>query len=322
MTDITPMPNNAENYYRKAMNALKLNEIEKGMTLLEKSFKIDNTLPVFEELVKLYVFLNSPTDLDRVWTYQNYSIKDIATSNRLTELFSQSIPIMNPTYEGLNKLYQLKDLNPSSSVTEYLKVNINSLLDRLKVEESINKLDSHKAIEQYSEQLLTYTQFEVLSKLKIIYQTNSDKTIELLKELLKETQLLNFIKNDILHYLITKNNKEELTINWFGQTRQVEMNSLFAYKNSKFYQNGLLLIEDYFAQKDPHLAKQIIEIFNLHAMVLYPFYEEAIESPQTWLELTLSQYGLLEDSDSKLQVSPKELNYYRLAQNEFEQLFH
>lgn len=321
MTDITPMPNNAENYYRKAMNALELNEIEEGIALLEKSFKIDNTLPAFEELVKLYVLLNSATDLHRVWTYQNYSIEDIAASNKLTELFSQSIPIMNPTYEGLNKLYQLKDLNPSPSITEYLKQNINSLLDRLKVEESINKLDSYEDIEQYSKQLLNHTQFEILSKLKIIYQANSDKSIELLKALLQKTDLLNFIKNDILHYLMTQIDTVVLTINWFDQTKQVEVGSLVAYKKSTFYQEGLELIQEYFAQKDPHLANQIIEMFNLHAMVLYPFYEDAIESPQTWLNLTLSQYGLLDDNDSKLQVSPSELNYYRLVQNEFEQLF-
>ena len=70
------------------------------------------------------------------------------------------------------------------------------------LKQEINALTTKERIEAYAKQLLEKSHFEVLSKLKLVYQTDLDKNLPLLKVLLNDDNLLNFIKNDILHYII------------------------------------------------------------------------------------------------------------------------
>ena len=319
MTDITPMPNNAENYYRKASNALENNQFNKAIRYLENSYDLESNPLVFTELVKLYIAFNKQEQLTKLWEQDQFTLDFISQSSELTSLYAQSLPIMSPTSESLNKLYQLRDSIQSSTATSELNKAITIISDLLKVKQEINALTTEERIEIYAKQLLEKSYFEVLSKLKLVYKTDLDNNLPLLKVLLNDDNLLNFIKNDILHYIIINGESLDLDYTWLNVEKHIQTKQLKPYTSMDFYHKGTRIIEDYFSQTDPHFANQILELFNLHAMVFYPFYDDAISDPQKWLNYTLLQFGLENEMIDILTEQEKE--YYQLAQDELAQLF-
>lgn len=319
MTDITPMPNNAENYYRKAINALENNQFNEAIHYLENSYNLESNPQVFTELVKLYIAFNKQEQLTKLWEQDQFTLDFISQSAELTSLYAQSLPVISPTSESLNKLYQLRDLIQSSTATTELNKAIATISDLLNVKQEINALTTDERVETYAQQLLEKSYFEVLSKLKLIYQTDLDKNLPLLKALLNDDTLLNFIKNDILHYIIINSESVDIDYTWLNVERHIQTDQLKPYTSTQFYLKGTRIIEDYFSQTDPHFAKQVLELFNLHAMVFYPFYNDAISDPQKWLNYTLLQFGLENDMIDILTEQEKE--YYQLAQDELAQLF-
>ena len=133
MTDITPMPNNAENYYRKASNALENNQFNKAIQYLESSYNLESNPLVFTELVRLYIAFNKQEQLTRLWEQDQFTLDFISQSSELTSLYAQSLPIMSPTSESLNKLYQLRDSIQSSTATTELNKAITTISDLLNV---------------------------------------------------------------------------------------------------------------------------------------------------------------------------------------------
>lgn len=319
MTDITPMPNNAENYYRKAINALENNHFTEGIHLLEKSYKLDEAPHIFTELIKLYITFNQQNDLLRLWRNDRFTLDFISESTQLISLYSQSLPIMSPTSESLNKLYQLRDLNQSSTVTIELNKSIKSITTQLEIRQKINNLDTEEKFQAYVHHLLSFSHFDLLSELKQIYQTDLNKNLPLLKALLMQENILNFIKNDILHYILNSKENINLELCWLNTRKNINTIELKAYKDTDYYKDGTTVIEDYFAQTDPHFATQVHELFNLHVMIFYPFFEETISNPKDWLRYTLIQFGL-ENGDDEI-LNDKEIAVYQMAQNELNQLF-
>lgn len=322
MTDITPMPNNAENYYRKAINALENNNFSKGIHFLEMSYSIDPTPSVFSELVKLYIMLNRKNDLKQIWNNDLYSFDHISQSNMYSILFAQSVPIMNPVSESLIELYQLRDQNPNPQVSDEINQAIQKITDFLNIQKELSLLNNSTTLTSYIDSALENGSLALLSKLKSIYQIDLDKSIHFLNAILIRPDVLNFIKNDILHFLIADNTQKTVTFKWFDQEYSMNISDLSPYFDTPFYQEGKKIIDDYFSQSDPHFAEQIIELFNLHSMVLFPFSFEVFETPERWLQSILIEFGLAEETDFDVNLTEKEKKYYHLAKAEMTQLFY
>lgn len=322
MSDITPMPNNANNYFRKAMNALQNNDELQGIHLLEESYQLDPQQQIFYELVGLYIKHNLNTKLQQLWSTNNFTLEFIADSPTLSILFAQSLVIIDPNHKSLTELYQLRDLNQDSKSLIHINQAIDNIHDILSTQEKLDHLTTDDDINDYIQFYLQNNQLELLHKLKLMYLINIDKTIHVLKAIVKNNHIYNFIKNDILHFLISSGYSNTINYSWFNKPYDINMSEMVIYKETKYYQEMMQFIGDYFSKQDPHLETQIIELFNLHCMVLFPFYEKAIHTPSKWLNHTLMVYGLINESIYLKQgpLSEEELQYYDLAQTEITHL--
>lgn len=318
MSDITPMPNNANNYYRKAMNALENNDVAQGIHFLEESYLIDPQELVFKELVNLYLKQQSTSKLKNIWLDRNYALEDLANSSSLTILYAESLLLIDPNSESLNELYQLRDLIQDSNSLKHINTTIDAISGILSTQKELGKLQSNEAIHSFIDFSLNKGQFYLLSKLKHLYRIDLNKTDRIYLAILNRKDVFNFIKNDILHFLISKQFNKTINYYWFNQSFSIHVSELTAYHSTEYYQKTLELISDFFAKQDPHLETQVTELFNLHCMVLYPFYDKAISEPARWLNHTLMMYNLIGEGEF-YQLPPlteDELYYYNQAQEE------
>lgn len=288
MTKLHELPNNDENYYRKAMNAFQINNYQLGLDYLSKSFDLEQDLDVFKELVDICISLDDKDRLRDLWLNYFPDPNSFYHETLLVELWLASVSFLYPLQEAINLLtqqlldWQAKDQEASLMVQPVLS----KLLSRQSQLTRIQKLSQA----QYKDFIIEAYQESPLKLLEILKISYSDPNIQpaFYLTLLKELDILNFIKSDVLHYLINQGLDQRVLLAWSGQNRQVDLKQLQPYKDMENYREGLKAIQAYFSHHDPHLMGEAIQAYNLHYQVFYPFPDEVLPKQDSWLQAFLS----------------------------------
>lgn len=316
MPDVFEMPNNAENYYRKAKNLIEQQRYNEAAIFLEKSYKLEPNLDIFDELVKLYLTFNLETELKFLWQTVYPDTECIYKDKHLSFLYGQSISSIYDSQHALLELYHLKEIAHSMNwQTDHLIKAISQLNDQHLFEKTVRKAKSFEANEQLVSQLLEKGNFQLLSQIKSLYKMPINETDTLIRTLLKHPKVMHYLKSDLLHFLINQNNKDTYEIIWFGSNYSLSIKNLETYREQPIYAATIASIQDYCDAQNPHLFDDICQQFTMHAMIYYPFITEIVSSGQAWLDIFLVQNGL-EDETSKTQLNQDLLAYYTLANEE------
>ena len=107
MSDVIEFPTNADQYYRKALSALKVHDFGRAQELLIKSYETDPQVHVFEELIKLYIARGQKADLLNCWQTYFPDIEAVNDWNVLL-LYGASLSLLYDLDAALLRLYQLQ----------------------------------------------------------------------------------------------------------------------------------------------------------------------------------------------------------------------
>ena len=294
MSDVIEFPTNADQYYRKALSALKVHDFGRAQEFLIKSYETDPQVHVFEELIKLYIARGQKADLLNCW--QTY-FPDIETVNdwNVLLLYGASLSLLYDLDAALLRLYQLQArFQAAGWDSEDLLPFIHQLnhTQRLarRLEQALDQ--GQEAIETFINQIYDGQGFELLSFLKYTYDLPLDKALPFFKAILTHPDLPQYIKSDVLHYLLCQNYPGKVTYNWFGQVHELTVAKLQDYRHQSSYVAGLQVIEDYCEQFNPHLMIEFSQQFVLQALAVYPYFEEAYGSAKEWFQLFLTENDL------------------------------
>lgn len=308
MTDIPQMPNNASNYYRKALNELSNNNYTLAIDYLEKSYELEADLEAFEELVKIFIHKNMNEKLKKLWILSGYSLEAIAKSTSLIILYAESLKQFEFSEEALLKLYQIRDKTTSSKAIETINTAIQTIDQSIILMKKIKHTNNSNY--NYINDLLAMTPLTLLTHLKAIYKLPLSDTKNILLTLLADDELINYIKSDIIHYLIYQGYNNQVKIQWFHQERTIDIALLKPYNQSEFYINGIKYIQMIKEKENPHLIDELIQLFTLHTMVCFPFLKESLINAENWLAAL---------DDTNLSSSA---HYHQLANQELDALFY
>ncbi len=322
MPDVFEMPNNAENYYRKARNLIEQQRYMDAAVFLEKSYHLEPNLDIFDELVKLYLTFNLETELETLWQTAYPDTEDIYKDEHLSFLYGQSLSSIYDSQSALLELYRLKEIAHTLNwQTDHLIKAISQINDQHLFERTVRKAKSAEANEQLVKQLLVKGNFQLLSQIKLLYKMPTNETDSLIRTLLKHPNVMHYLKSDLLHFLINQNNTDTYELAWFGSEYSLSIKNLDTYREQPIYAATITSIQNYCDAQNPHLFDDICQQFTMHAMIYYPFLTEVISSGQAWLDIFLVQNGL-EDVTSKTPLNQDLLAYYTLANEELITLLH
>ena len=107
MSDVIKFPTNADQYYRKALSALKVHDFGRAQEFLIKSYETDPQVHVFEELIKLYIARGQKADLLNCWQTYFPDIEAVNDWNVLL-LYGASLSLLYDLDAALLRLYQLQ----------------------------------------------------------------------------------------------------------------------------------------------------------------------------------------------------------------------
>ena len=210
-------------------------------------------------------------------------------------LYGASLSLLYDLAAALLRLYQLQArFQAAGWDSEDLLPFIHQLnhTQRLarRLEQALDQ--GQEAIETFINQIYDGQGFELLSFLKYTYDLPLDKALPFFKAILTHPDLPQYIKSDVLHYLLYQNYPGKVTYNWFGQVHELTVAKLQDYRHQSSYVAGLQVIEDYCEQFNPHLMIEFSQQFVLQALAVYPYFEEAYGSAKEWFQLFLTENDL------------------------------
>lgn len=322
MSDVIEFPTNADQYYRKALSALKVHDFGRAQELLIKSYETDPQVHVFEELIKLYIARGQKADLLNCWQTYFPDIEAVNDWNVLL-LYGASLSLLYDLDAALLRLYQLQArFQAAGWDSEDLLPFIHQLnhTQRLarRLEQALDQ--GQEAIETFINQIYDGQGFELLSFLKYTYDLPLDKALPFFKAILTHPDLPQYIKSDVLHFLLYQNYPGKVTYNWFGQVHDLTVAKLQDYRHQPSYVAGLQVIEDYCEQFNPHLLIEFSQQFVLQALTVYPYFEEAFGSAKEWFQLFLTENDLPTPYD--LVPDPEHRQTYQTVAAELYQLIY
>ncbi|MGX7108188.1 hypothetical protein [Facklamia miroungae] len=295
MTDLIHLPNNDENFYRKAINALENNDLDQANTLLEESYRIEPSIKVFKELIHLNLIRNKPDPIKKLW-------KDFLSINalehfdfELASLYVHSLPRLFAQHEQLIKLYELKDLfDQKEWNTTFIIDQIQQIKQQDQILNEIQFYFEKNQIDQLIDKLRKQTIFELLKTIKIIYSLDFSIKHSILSKLLLQKEISQFVKSDILHHYLYQDYRIKLKIAWFGTIETINIQELYPYKEDPTYLTIKSLLENYTNDNNPHIFEGLLTEINLLMMVYYPFIDQKITEPVQWFNTFLAYYNIEE----------------------------
>lgn len=321
MTDVFEMPNNAENFYRKALNLIEEQRYIEAAKLLKKSFLIEPNFDVFEELIQIYLSFNQNAELKEIWKILDLEPEEIFENRTLTHLYGLSVPVLFDNQTALLELYRIKEVSQARLwQTEYLVRSITKLNDQNLFERSLLKAKTPEAINQLIDQLVKRGSYDLSTRIKSLNQMPLEDVDVMLRALLVHPDVFQYLKSNILHALISRNVKGPYEVSWFGETSSFNIESLAIYSEYPIYAQTIETIRQYCDGNNPHLYDQICQQFVMHSMIYYPFMSQVVTSGQEWLDIFLIQNGMDDDS-SVPSLNQELLTYYTAATDEILKLF-
>lgn len=329
MTDIISLSNNADNYLRKGMNALDHQKYDQALDAFNKSYQLSPNPQVFIYIVQLLVDLKYKDQLHRLWQEAYPQEDDRLQDEALARAYIESLNILYPLDLALIKAYQIRDqFTAWDWDLDLIESTIDQIQNQIALKATIQSWRDPQALDAFVADLLRHPPYEILSTLKACYQLNFDDCQSLYLRLLTQEKLLQFIKSDILHYLLNQAQTSDnmvnnpVCLNWMGQNHQISLKDLKPYSETYSYLAVRERLEIYCQSNNPHLLDALIEQWNLIAMVYYPFIDQVVDDPDCFSSGLLAHFQL-ESSDPCADASPehlKTLKYLEGAQKELIQL--
>ena len=319
MSNITDLPNNHENYYRKACNYLEKGQLDQALQLFEKSYESQVNLPAFIEIIYLAINFQHLDKLINYWQkfMPKFNSKLLLQS---TELLNCWITSAQYLYSRNNYQAYLNDLlleSNDESNTQLIKQALKSINGMTQQLQTLSELNPRE-LQEYLSIIHQEHPFELLKVLKLVYQEFQPQFYHVFDIILQNPNVENYIKSDILHFMIQNPNKDTIEMQWFHQQKSISLKDLQPYHQSTLFQTTIKNIQAFHEKHNPHLYESVLEQFTLQAMVFYPFIDEILIDPTHWL-LCFRKECLKEELS--LNTAQEQLiEYIRLANMELQNI--
>lgn len=282
MAEMIEFPTSWSRWYEMGLRACRDQDYQEAKDYFYKSLDIEFQSITLIELLEVVLLLREYEEAEQVVKTYFPTIESMEGQDQLVLLYAKTLHS-----KGLAPLDQivLSKLITLVASNHEIVQEIQQLLDDyqaqgmriLEVEYAIK----NQMLDQYMKEFSLKRLNDQLDLLKAIFLSDSDSTEVFLLSCLKEKDLSNYCKAQILHYLIDEGIREEVHITWFNQDRILDLSRLERQDQTPFYFNAMRYIEDYCQKQDPHLLVSLLFAFENYSMCFYPFYKEVASDSES-----------------------------------------
>ncbi|MGX7417654.1 tetratricopeptide repeat protein [Carnobacterium gallinarum] len=281
-------PKNYEHYLKKAMNAFQSGRMTEAIPFFKEAYQIKQE----EKVNTFYV-----TALYQTGFYQE--AKELAEDKRSfyeneEQLYAFYTSILIRAHYFLQaEAIIKKQLNRKDKQLD--RVTWQSLMGFSKEEQKNMQIKEEKRIQDILKRasMIGDKTYQEQSVLLNELETVSIKDYLIIAKLLLVNPYVNgLIKATLLEYLVNEKIDEDLAISWFQQERKVNPSQLLPINKIPTVRLALQLLEEQLGVDNPTLYEVVCQEAQVHFILLYPFIEEVIVEPRTWVSLYRKHYDL------------------------------
>lgn len=172
-----------------------------------------------------------------------------------------------------------------------------------------NALEKHRcqykkvrkaAEETIIKQLYSIADATPIEQMNILSESTSfsnPQITEAYKQILVNPFASEITKTMAINYLLEKEEDATVSINWFGENRQLALENIDKIDDNQTIKSLTHTLQDKLAS-NPSLYQLIQQELTVHMMLIYPYINEVVKDKEKWLEFYLNQYDPNYESDS------------------------
>lgn len=297
MGERVDFPKNYEIYVKKAVRKMQEGNTKEACRWFEEAYKI-----------------RQETSLNAMYTAALYEIgkfeeaKEIADDKKEAYeshdyLSSLYIQILTKTHRFLEAEHLIQKKRNQSDDTlkeqwEMLDVSLDQERIRFEKQQKLQDQKLMKEVASLENQSFAH-QTAVLKKMQDFSKSSYSAAA---KEILSNPSINEIVKTTILEELIQKNDKDRFELSWFDKKRSIVPSELRSLEEHLAVKTIRKELDEKISQQDPILFQTMEQETNLQFLLIFPYIEEVITDPESWLKLCLDQY---EGRDISQQEDPK-----------------
>lgn len=287
MGETVPFPKNYEWYKKEAMECFLSGRMEEAIPFFEEAYRLEQ-----DELLNT----NYTTALYQIGEYQK--AKEIADDKysfyeKEESLATFYTAILIKCHLFLQAKQSLLFRKKKFPLTDTAEENWEAVQKLLEEEQEKIELEKQKKIQYllkqaYSLGSKSFTEQSAI--MKELEEIPLEPFIEAAKPILLNPYVNGIIKATVIERLAVEKVEETFEVNWMKEKRSIQPVTLTSIKNHVIVQEVLSLLSERVEQSNPSLYQVMLQEVSLHFFMLYPFIDEVVTSPISWVKLYQNRY--------------------------------
>ena len=290
-------PKNYEVFINKGLEYFESDNTKEAVSSFEKAYAIKQE-PRINSFYATALYQNG--EYEKAKAIADKEIDYYMSEENLT-LFYVSILIKGHYFVQVEKIVKNK-----LSKTNDSDLNWHAQLERIEKEKEYVRIQNIKKYEVIMKDVFSMgnqsfeQQAQTLKKAK---ELPLKQFVKAASSLLGNPYVNGIVKTTVIEYLVEQRIEKELTLEWFNEQRMIKPSDLLPVNESKAVKEVEQILKETIENNNPVLFQAILQEANLHFMLLYPFIDEVIESPDEWVALYLKRYGQVHELSIKQTLS-------------------
>ncbi|WP_414840181.1 tetratricopeptide repeat protein [Carnobacterium sp. TMP28] len=305
-------PKNYETYLKKAIDSFDSGNMKEAIIFFEKAYAIKQELRIHSFYVTA---LYENGEYKKAKIVADKEIDYYESEDNLI-LFYVTILIKGHFFIQAEKIVKEKLAQTNDSDLKW-----HSQFERIEKEKEQVRIQNEKKYESLIRNIFSMgnQSFEKQAcTLKEAKELPLPQFIKAASSLLSNPYVNSIVKTTTIDYLIDRKVKDEMVLEWFGERRIIKLMEILPIVKTKAVQEIERILKETIENNDPILFEAISQEANLHFMILYPFIDEVIKSPNDWVTLYLKRYNQLHEGsrDEKESLEQKKIKKWMYRLNE------
>lgn len=287
------MPQSAEVKFKRASRALKKGDLDSAYQIFKDLYinnpSVEVTLMYFRALYEL-----------------EYVEEGIELAEKHSDIFSNGDAFMHDYIKLLINANQFIKAEAMigraekisvEEVGEHHIVQLKNALDKCRYQyEKARKAAEETIIKQ----LYSIADASLIEQMNILSESTSfsnPQINEAYKQILVNPFANEITKTMAINYLLEKESDATVSIKWFGENRQLALETIDKIDDNQTIQSLTHELQDKLVN-NPSLYQLIQQELTVHMMLVYPYIDEVVKDKEKWLEFYLDQYDPNYEKDS------------------------
>ncbi|MGX7106612.1 hypothetical protein ACWOBE_02315 [Hutsoniella sourekii] len=262
--------------FLKIQLLLEQNQLDQACYYLEQLYQANQDPEVFNLWITSLLEQNKYTQAYQLFDQWYIDSEQIYEDQDRLKLWLETLFNQVHPEDYLIELYQVREyLQVSQEEDQWLDDYFQEAHQLLGLKRQLAQATASNSYQGVVESLLASKDQTIMRELRHLMRLGLD-AYPVILDLLANDQLANYLKTEMLEWLLDQGVSQEVTYSWFGQIYQLDLSRLVKLSNMPIYKRLMRECDQLLSDQDPNLIPYFKRLIQELSKSAYPFVEDVI----------------------------------------------